>query len=1132
MENNHKNQTTDELYLNKLEFKPELRKTWLNFFVTNFRVVILMIVLLTMWGVYSFATLPRESNPEVKIPIAIISTVYPGVAPADIEELVTKKIETGISSVKGIKKITSNSANSASIISVEFNANEDLVDSIRRLRDQVTSIKNELPLDAKDPIVKEVSFDDTPVWSVEITGPYDGFTLRKYTDQLRDEIEKISGVREVIVSGGDVAEISVAYDPDKLGLYNVTTDQANGAIKSRNVAIPAGNFDGEKYVYAVRTDSKFFTAQELAETPIGHADDGTLILLKDVAVVKEQAIKKTTITRNSIKGSKPEASVSLNIIKKTGGNVLDTVDQAQKVIESELTKYPPGIKYSVSIDYAKQIRKDFDQLTHDFIVTIILVMLLLFVIVGLKEALVAGLAVPLVFFVTFGMLKYFGISLNFLSVFSLLLSLGLLVDDAIVVVSATKQYLKTGKFTPEEAVLLVLNDFKIVLTTTTLTTVWAFLPLLQATGIIGSFIKSIPITVSIILVSSLLVALMINHPLAAVLERIRLTRRLFFTILASIFSLAIYLVLTGSLLIILLALPLILLIIWLLNWYLGSGKSKLIANEALMGAEWKSDELIKLKLRRQGQRHEGDLMSKLIHGVANFEMVLPIYEKYLRLAIGTKKMRRLILSAVAGLFVLAIAMPVLGVVPTEFFPASNADLIFVNMQAPTGLKIEETSKIITEAEKKLLNYPEIESFSTIIGSGGVNLNSAGNTGSGGSNLGAITINLIPNDKRSFKSYDFATKLRDDFEHINGATFTVDSPRGGPPSGSAFEARIVGTDLAVLDKMAHDLEPILKSTKGITSTDISLKASPAEYTFTLDPKKMELYGLNSAYVGSVLRLAISGSEITTVVRGGDEVKVIAKFETEKIPDLKSIQDLQILNLRKQSVYIKDVAKIELRPSVNAITRIDQKRSVLLSGGVDATARPADVLKAFQKSVADGYKIPTGYNIVYGGENEQNNESVLSIIRAMFVAALLIISTLIIQFNSFKKAVIVLVTIPLALIGVFLGMAVTQIPLSFPGLIGILALFGIVVKNAIILIDKINLNLKSDIAFEEAIVDAGKSRLEAIVITSICTIAGLVPITLANETWTALGSAVIFGLLLSSFLTLFIVPTLFVSFVNKE
>ena len=211
--------SSDSKYLAKLEFNPALRKTWLNFFVSNFRVVVLLIILISTWGIYSYQKLPRESNPEVKIPIAVVATVYPGVSPADIEELVTKKLETGISSVKGINKITSTSANSISAITVEFEAKQDLDDSIRKLRDKVSSLKGELPADAQEPQVKEISLDDQPIWTVSLSGPYDGLAMRRYADDIADELEKIPGVREVLVSGGDEIEYEVAYDPQKLNFY-------------------------------------------------------------------------------------------------------------------------------------------------------------------------------------------------------------------------------------------------------------------------------------------------------------------------------------------------------------------------------------------------------------------------------------------------------------------------------------------------------------------------------------------------------------------------------------------------------------------------------------------------------------------------------------------------------------------------------------------------------------------------------------------------------------------------------------------------------------------------------------------------------------------------------------------------
>jgi len=1123
------NRTSDHLYLEKLEFNPQLRQGWLNFFIVNFRVVVLLIILLTGLGIYAFTALPRESNPEVKIPIAVVMTIYPGASPADIEELVSKKIETGIAGVKNVDKITSQSSNSVSMITVEFSAKADLNDSIRSLRDAVSNIKTKLPADANDPVVKEISMDDSPIMVMSLSGPYDGFILREAGDTIKDELEKIPGVREVNISGGDEREFSVEYDPQKLTLYNLSAVQANQKIQGANLAIPAGTFEGQSYSYPVRADGRFFTAAVLAETPIIHTDSGAIIYLKDIATIKDAAIKKTVYSRLSTGGGEAAANVTLQIIKKTGGNVIDTAQKVRSVFDEELKKMPSGLRYDVTVDLSEDINESFTQLTHDFLLTIILVFAILFLIVGFKEALVAGLAVPLVFFATFGVMLWTNTSLNFLSLFSLILALGLLVDDAIVVVSATKQYLRTGKFTPEEAVLLVLNDFKVVLLTTTLTTVWAFLPLLMSTGIMGEFIKSIPITVSVTLIASLIIALIINHPLAAVLERIRLTRKIFSFFFGIVLILAIVLAVAAGWVGILAALVLLGIAVAMAFWYLKKGKALLLANSELVAREWESDEMIKKKLREQGNHDNDNFGARLLHGIIRFDVFLPVYEKYLRRLITTKKARFKTLAFVFMLFLIAVALPATGIVQSEFFPASDSTQISISLEGPAGLNLAETDKIARRVEERLYKYPEIENFTTIVGTGG----SADSLVAGGnsSNLASFTLKLTPTKERNRKAYELADLINTDVADIKEAIIKAEAPSGGPPSGAAFQANIAGDDLQALDKIAKELEVTLRTLPDVSKTDISLKDSPADYTFTLSPARLELYDLSAAYVGSALRLAITGTEVTTVITGGKEIKVLARFAPDKIPNLEAIENLQILNTKNQPVFLKDVATIELKPSVATITRIDQRRTVLLTATLKGGANSTLVVSEFQKKIK-GYELPSGYGITYGGESEQNTESVVSILRAMIVAFLLIISTLIVQFNSFKKAGIVLVTIPLALIGVFFGLAIARLNLSFPGLIGILALCGIVVKNAIILMDKINLNLKSGIKFDDAIVDAGKSRLEAIFITSICTILGILPITLSNEMWRALGGAVIFGLMLSSFLTLFIVPVLFKSFISPK
>jgi HAE1 family hydrophobic/amphiphilic exporter-1 len=1121
-----KQKSSEQLYLGNLDFEPQLKKSWMNYFVSNFRSVVLIMLLLSAAGLYAFFALPRESYPEVEIPIAVVVTTLPGASPEDVEELVTKKIETQIAGLKDLDKVTSNSYNSVSSITVEFSTKADMSESIRSLRDKVASAKVDLPADANESIVKEISLDDQPVLEVALTGPYDGFTMYKYAETLRDEMKKIPGIREVNISGGDEKEYQVAYHPDKLLAYGVSASQANAAIAAANITIPAGTFDAEKYQYSVKTDSRVYSAAAIAKIPASYTADGRVIAIGDLADVTVTAIKKSTLARLSTGGSKPSDAITLSAVKRTGASILEVVGQTKSTLETTVKTFNTGVNYEITQDGAEEVNKSFDQLEHDMLLTLLLVFGVLFLIVGPKEALIAGLSIPLIFFGTFFVLLNLGISLNFISLFSLILALGLLVDDAIVVVSATKQYLRTGRFTPEEAVLLVLRDFRVVLTTTTLVTIWAFLPLLTSTGIIGQFIKALPITVSVTLTTSFLVALTINAPLAAILERVRLTKKLFY-LLEGLLILAIgMLVYAGDWICYVLAAGLLIIGILAARWYEGAGKAKLVANQELIIQERKDDQLIKNNVRRLEDHDNASFKSRIMHGILQLDKLLPLYERYLRQLLATKKKRvtAVVVTAVALIF--AISLPITGVVRSEFFPVEDTDYIYIDITTPTGFTLAETDKTVQQVEQRMLKYGEIAKFTTV--TGGV---SAQSQNSAADNTAAISITLKPEKERKTESFYLMDIMRQDLSDVKGAKIEVSAASGGMPSGAAFQAQVSGDDLAVLGKIAADLQNQLIQIPGVVNPNISLKDTAPQYTFKLDPVKLAQNNLNSSYVGSVLRMALAGTEISNIIEGNKEVKIIATFASENIPDLTSIQNLQIVNTAGRPVFLKDLATIELNPGVSKIEHIDQKRTVVLTANVNTQTNSTLVLADFKKHIAD-YQFPQGYSISYGGENEQSQESQKSIMNAMAIAIMLIMITLVIQFNSFRKMLIVLAAIPMSLIGVFIGLGLTGVTLSFPGLIGVLALFGIVVKNAIMLVDKIDLNLKSGIGFLDSIVDAGKSRLEAIFITSICTIFGLLPITLSNPVWVSLGSVIIFGLALSSFMTLFMVPVFFFMGVSRE
>lgn len=1126
--------SSDSAYLNQLSFEPQKANSFLNFLLRNVRVVFLMIIAILLWGAYSFTQLPLESTPEVKIPYGIVSVSLPGAGPADVEELVIKKLEKKLANLSGVKTLTSTASTSFGTISVEFQADEDLKDAIRRLRDAVDNARPDLPAEAGDPQVSEVSFSDSPVWTFVLTGPYDSFALRRYAEMVEDELLKLPGTSNVQISGGDQSEIRVSYDPQKLEQYGLTMDQVNAVIRANNVTLPLGNLQVGSFEYSLRLEGKYRDVAELRALPVATAG-GSLITLMDLADVVERAVERKSLTRFSIAGSEPQNAITVSVIKKTGFSIIELIDRGKASIDGlRRDGLPSDLLVETTYDMSDIIREDFNNLSREALNTILLVTFILFLFVGLKEALTAGLVIPLVFSATFGLMLLVGQTINFLSLFSLILSLGLLVDDAIVVVQATKQYMASGKFTPEQAVLLVFKDFFAVLMTTTLTTVFAFFPLVLATGIIGQFIRSIPVTTTLTLICSTIIAILINQPMAAILERYRPTRRAFALGLVGLFVLflaMLYGTICGSTVCLIVAALSLFAIITLLLWHRAALKRTLLENERLLLLETASETAIKEKLRLrhspEGRRH---WWHRLTGGVIKMDRVMPGYQRLLGFFLGRKFRSLLLLAVILAFFFGSLALPLTGLLKSEFLPPADNELLYVNIEAPPGLIEAETAQIADRVQRILLGEPQIKNFSLVIGAAGVRSAGGGmmrgGGGAGESNRAQFAVNLWDLKERpgNQKSYLYAQDLRQKLAAVPGATITVQEVSGGPPSGADFEVRFTGEDLLVLERLAEQYKNYLADIPGTVNESTSLRLNPGEFTFRLKPEEMQLRGLTPAQLAGTLRTAISGGDLTRIVQGEDEIQIRAEYEVAAVDSLDALRALTVSNSRGQRFQLSEVADISIGSSLTSISRIDQKRVIVLSSSVEKPALPGDVLAEFQQ-ILDKNPLPPGYQAVFGGVNDTNVESIYSILRAMIVAFILIIATLIIQFNSFRKALLVLLTIPLALTGVFYGLYLSGLTLSFPTLIGALALFGIVVKNAIILVDKINLNLRVGIPFDEAITDAAKSRLEAIFLTTVTTIVGMLPITFYDETWQGLGAALIFGLSTSTIFTLLLIPVVF-------
>lgn len=1139
-EHPEKKRSTDSLYLQQLKFTEKDGKSIIAFFIHRFRVVIMLIIAMFLWGGLSLMSLPLESDPEVEIPVGIVTVGLPGASPADVEELIVKQIEPSIANISGVDTVTSTAANSFATISVEFLPSEDIDDAIRRLRDTVETAKTKLPDEANDPNVLQIALEDTPVWTLVVTGPYDNFTLRAYAERVQDALEDVSGTSEVRLSGGDVREIRVIYDPEKLQQHNLSIDQVNGSIRASNLGLPIGVLDISNFNYTVRAEGKFKTAAELRQLPIA-APNGQIIRLKDVATVAEQAQERSGSSKFSIRGAELQNAITLSVVKKVGSSIVDLIDDGKAAIdELKATELPDQLEIETTLDFSEDIRDNIRDLTVNGSATVILVVLILFLFVGFKEAFVAGLAIPMVFAVTFGVMSLTGVTLNFLSLFSLILSLGMLVDNAIVVLQASKQYIRTGKFTPEEAVLLVFRDFKYTLITTTLTTVWAFLPLLLSTGIVGQFIRSIPITVSTTLLSSLLIAFFVNHPLAVVLERVRFTRNWFRIIYAGLvilfFSFFLGLFSPGGELI---EVPLTILsggiLIALGLHYRRKLKQTLLEQEELVIQEKAYPQKIRQRLQKKYITEEGKtgFGHRLYTGLIKLDSVLPTYERVMRFLMNHKIVSIFTLAGIFILFLGSLSLPATGVLKPEFLPPNDFEYMYINIEGPPGLVTDETQKIADQVSNILLQEKAIKNFSLIVGSAGANISSFARVTSGGnSNRAQFAVLLELLDDRPIRedlgrperSFEFAPRLRELIAPIEGAEITVQEIAGGPPSGADFVARLAGEDLQELQRLAEKYKNILADIPGTVSEATSIELSPGEFTFYLNYEQMQFRGLTVGQVAGTLRTAVSGVEVTKILGEGDDVEVVAEFREDKIPDINALLNLTLSNGRGQLYRLSDVADVQLGSSLTSISRIDQKRVITITSSVEPPNIPTEVLDQFLAEVEKD-PLPEGYEFIFGGANEQTTESIISIFNAMIVALILIIGTLIIQLNSFRKTFIVLVTIPLAATGVFYGLLLIGYNLSFPVLIGVLALFGIVINNAIILVDKISRNLEAGILFQDAILDGAKSRLEAIFLTSIATIIGMIPLTVNDEIWGGLGASLIFGLSSSMFLTLLVIPILY-------
>lgn len=1074
-----------------------------KFFINNEKFAYLFLVILVGLGTYTVTAIPKESSPEVVIPIGTVSTFLPGAPAADIESLITNEIERGLSSLENVKKITSTSREGFSSVVVEFEASADLDSSIQDLKDQVDKIKGDLPSDAEDPAVSEVNFVDQPIVTIAISGDLsdEGFTA--LSDDLENEIESIAGVSRVEIQGVRKREVAIIVEQSALLRYDLSLTEITNAIRSANQTLPIGQIVSNGVSYNVAFEGDITDTEQIKDIAVT-SRGGQPIYIKDIATIEDGLAPATSLSRLSIDGAPSLNSISLDVYKQSGGDI--TVIAAAVNSKVEELKEPggllEGLTSAVVLDSGEQIRSDLIQLSTSGLQTVLLVVILLVVAIGWREGLLAGTAIPLSFLFGFIGLYYSGNTINFLSLFALILGIGILVDSAIVMVEGINRKMKDNpEIDKKQAALETIDEFAAPLIAGTLTTVAMFTGLFIVTGVIGQFISSIPFTLIFLLFASMFVSLAIVPLFAAkflkrrsatafeekqvryahVLESWYQDKILSYLentdkqekFLTTIFALLVFsLLLAVNVFAAIIAAPLI---------YLSAIAS------------------YRIKKRRQA----GELLRKAIW--------FPVAVAIIGLSV----------------FLTGLALPAINLVKVTFFEQGDVDFLIVEVENPEGTVKEVTDVDTRRVEEVLYTNPHIKSFTVTVGSG-----SQFGSGGTGSKLANIFISLDKDREKT--STEIVDDLRAELAFIKDVKVTVNQPSDGPPTGAAIVVKFLGDDLNEITDLANQSAQIFRKTPGVVNVETSTNSNSTEFVLNLDREKAAALGISPFTVSQIARTAVFGTDATSLTTLDDDIDVVVKMNINNSSDIQSstanitnIDSIQNITIPSQTgpIALSSLVTTSLRESSSVISHEDAMRVVSVTADVSSDTNAREAQTAAIEEITSSLDIPASVTLsTGGGETEESNKAFTEMLFALIVGIGLMVGILVLQFNSYLHMRYVLSILPYSLIGIMFGLAITRNPLSFPSIMGFIALSGIVVNNSILLIDMMNQTRRQnpDMPIKDVVVASAVNRLRPILLTTLTTVIGMIPLTYAGDLWAPLAYAVMFGLVFSVIITLVLIP----------
>lgn len=1100
------------------EFKPT------SWSIDNKVSIYVATIIVAIAGILSYQALPKEQFPEVVFPQFYISTQYDGTSPEDMETLITKPIEKKLKSISGVKKISSSSVQDYSAINIEFDADEDIEAARQEVREKVDEAKGELPTDLEDdPQIIKIDVSQIPIMNVNMSGDFDLQTLKKYADEMQDRIESLNEITRVDIVGALEREIQINLDKYKMEAAKVSFEDVIGAVSGENKTVTGGlvSMNGQKRTLSIKGEYK--DPLKIRNIVVRSAS-GSVVYLRDIAEVVDGFEEQESYARLNGK-----SVITLNVIKRSGQNLIDASDKIFKIVDEMKEGYlPKGLDVTITADQSESTRVTLHDLINTIIIGFALVTIVLMFFMGAVNAIFVALSVPISMFIAFIIMPTLGFTLNMMVLFSFLLALGIVVDDAIVVIENVHRIfyerkdlgiVKAAKIAAGEVFLPVLSG--------TLTVLAPFVPLLFWPGIIGSFMYFLPVTLIVTLIASLVVAYIIN-PVFAVdfMDRHegenhpkpKFDRK--FKILTGIF-----------------------LFVALIGYASSFGVGNFVVFIYLL-----------IVLERFWL---GGIARKFQHGF--WPRVQNRYRRILSWCIvGWRPVK--ILFATFGLLVFSIVLTGIRNPKVVFFPQADPNFIYAYIELPIGTDQKYTDSITTIVDNRITKVvggtknPLVKSIISNVAVG------AGDPSqmdlSVQPNKGKVTVAFVEFAKRNGQStVEYLDKIRDAVKGIPGADITVEQEQGGPPTGKPINIEISGDEFELLANTSTRLKRYLDSLQigGVEELKSDFQSNKPEIIVNIDRERANREGISTVQIQNAIRVAQFGFEASKFRDPDDDYPIRVRLQEDQRNNINTLMNIQItyrdMNMGGQirQVPLSAVADIQYSNTYSGIKHIDEKRVVTLYSNILTGYNANEVVMAITQAVQE-FSPPDGIAVKMTGEQEDQMETMNFLMIAMMAAVGLIFMIMVTQFNSVGRALVIFLEILFSIIGVFLGFAIFGMDISIVMTgVGIMALAGIVARNGIVLVEFTDLLVQQGVPINEAVVEAGKTRMTPVILTAIAAILGLIPLAVGLNIdfallfsefnphlffggdnvafWGPLAWTMVFGLIFATFLTLILVPVMY-------